>query len=178
MPRLKTLEKTEGDAKSQQMMAQLESRKMLLNIFRGMANSPAVLDGYLKFSGALEAGHLDGKTRDAIALTVGQVNQCQYCLSAHTMLGKKAGLDDTAVTDARMGKSTDTKLNGILTLARQLADKKGMVSDTEVAAAKSAGLSDRDITEVVAHVALNVFTNYFNNLNQTEVDLPKVSVNL
>jgi AhpD family alkylhydroperoxidase len=178
MPRLKSLQKTDGDPKSQQMLTQLESKKMLLNIFRGMANSPAVLDGYLKFSGALEAGHLDAKTRHAIALTVGQTNQCEYCLSAHTMLGKNAGLDDASVKNARMGKSTDAKMNAALTLAKQLADKKGMVSDTELSAAKSAGLSDGDVAEVVANVALNVFTNYFNNANQTEVDLPKVSVNL
>src|SRR5437016_11672040 len=104
MPRLATLEKTQGDPKSQEMMKQLESQKMLLNIFRGMANSPAVLDGYLKFSGALKGGKLDAKTREAIALVVGQTNRCDYCLAAHTMLGKGAGLDDGAVRDARMGR--------------------------------------------------------------------------
>jgi|SRR5258706_4766154 len=178
MPRLATLEKTQGDPKSQEMMKQLESQKMLLNIFRGMANSPAVLDGYLKFSGALKGGKLDAKTREAIALVVGQTNRCDYCLAAHTMLGKGAGLDEGAVRDARMGRSADKKTNGAVTLAKLLLDKKGNVSQADVSAAKSAGLSDGEVAEVVANVALNIFTNYFNHLNQTEVDLPKVPVDI
>src|SRR5258707_14268111 len=88
MPRLATLEKTQGDPKSQEMMRQLESQKMLLNIFRGMANSPAALDGYLKFSGALKQGKLDAKTREAIVMVVRQTNHCAYCLATQTMLGK------------------------------------------------------------------------------------------
>jgi AhpD family alkylhydroperoxidase len=178
MPRLQKLDTTHGDAKSQDMMKDLESQKMLLNIFRGMANSPAVLDGYLKFSGALKAGKLDGKTREAIALTVGQVNRCDYCLAAHTFLGKGAGLDDAAIRDARLAKSSDKKTNAAVVLAKLLLDKKGNVSDAEVTAAKSAGLTDGDIGEVVANVALNIFTNYFNHVNQTEVDLPKVAVDV
>ena len=90
MPRLKSLEKSQAGPKSQTLMADLEAKKMLLNIFRGMANSPAVLDAYLKFSGALQQGKLDAKTRHAIALAVAQFNRCGYCLAAHTMLGKGA----------------------------------------------------------------------------------------
>lgn len=178
MPRLKSLEKSQGNSKSQAMMSDLESKKMLLNIFRGMANSPAVLDGYLKFSGALQQGKLDAKTRHAIALVVAQSNCTEYCLSAHTMLGKGAGLDDAAVRDARMGKSADARTNAAVTLARQILAGKGNVSDAEASAAKAAGLDDGDIAEVIGNVALNVFTNYFNNFNHTDVDLPKVAVKL
>lgn len=176
MPRLKKLDKSQASEKSQQMMNDLEGKKMLLNIFRSMANSPAVLDAYLKFSGALKEGKLDPKSREAIALAVGQVNKSEYCLSAHTMIGKNSGLDDAAIRDARLGRSSDKKLNGILTLARKLATDQGRVSDSDVSAARAAGLDDGEIAEVVASIALNIFTNYFNNLNQTEVDLPKVPV--
>ncbi|MDP9172296.1 MAG: carboxymuconolactone decarboxylase family protein [Planctomycetota bacterium] len=176
MPRLKKLEKSQGAEKAQQIMADLEGKKMLLNIFRSMANSPAALDGFLKFSGALREGKLDGKAREAIALAVGQVNKCEYCLSAHTMLGKNAGLDETAVRDARLGKSSDKKLHAMVTLAKKLAAEQGRISDAEISAARAAGLDDAEITEVVANVALNIYTNYFNNMNQTEVDLPKVPV--
>ena len=169
MPRLNRLDPTQGDPQAQQMLAQLEGQKMLLNIFRGMANSPAVLDGYLKLNSALKAGKLDAKTRHAIALIVGQTNRCDYCLAAHTMLGKGAGLDDGAVRDARLGRSSDKKTNAAVVLAKQLLDKKGNVSNDEIAAAKSAGLSDGEVGEVVANVALNIFTNYFNHVNQPEV---------
>lgn len=178
MARLAKLEKTQGDEKSRQLMDQLDSQKMLLNIFRGMANSPAVLDAYLKFSGALKQGKLPEKTREALALAVGQANKTEYCLSAHTMIGKGAGLDEASIRDARKCKSSDPKTAAALTLARQLTDKRGNVSDAEVSAAKAAGLSDGEIAEVVAHVALNIFTNYFNNLNQTDVDVPKVPVEI
>jgi uncharacterized peroxidase-related enzyme len=178
MPRLKTLEKSQASPQSQTLMADLEGKKMLLNIFRGMANSPAVLDGFLKFSGALQQGKLDAKIRHAIALAVAQSNRCGYCLAAHTMLGKSAGLDDAAVRDARLGRSADRKTNAAVSLARQLLAARGNVSDSDASAARSAGLDDGDIAEVIANVALNVFTNYFNNFNQSEVDLPKVPVNI
>jgi AhpD family alkylhydroperoxidase len=178
MPRLKCLEKSQANPKSQAMMSELESKKMLLNIFRGMANSPAVLDGFLKFNGALQQGKLDAKIRHAIALAVAQCNKTGYCLAAHTLLGKGAGLDDAAIRDARLGKSADKKTNAAVSLARQVLAGHGDVSDADASAAKAAGLDDGDIAEVIANVALNVFTNYFNNFNQSEVDFPKVPVNI
>jgi len=178
MPRLKCLDKSQAGAKAQPMMADLESKKMLLNIFRGMANSPAVLDGYLKFSGALREGKLEAKTRAAIALAVAQFNGAGYCLAAHTVLGKDAGLDDAAIRDARLGKSVDARTTAAVSLANKILSSKGNVSDADAATARAAGLDDGDIAEVVANVVLNTFTNYFNNLNQTEVDFPKVPVNI
>jgi uncharacterized peroxidase-related enzyme len=178
MPRLKTLEKSQASGKSQKLMAELESKKMLLNIFRGMANSPAVLDGFLKANGALQEGKLDAKTRHAIALTVAQVNGCGYCLAAHTMLGKGAGLDDAAIRDARLGRSADRKINAAVSLARQVMASRGNVSDADANAARSAGLDDGEMAEVIANVALNLFTNYFNNFNQSEIDLPKVPMDI
>lgn len=178
MPRLKCLEKSQASPKSQAMMSELESKKMLLNIFRGMANSPAVLDAYLKFNGALQQGKLDAKIRHAIALTVAQCNNTGYCLAAHTMLGKGHGMDDAAIRDARLGRSADRKTNAAVSLVRQVLAGHGSVSDADAAAARSAGLDDGDIAEVIANVALNVFTNYFNNFNQSEVDFPKVPVNI
>jgi uncharacterized peroxidase-related enzyme len=178
MPRLKNLEKSQAPSKSQPIMAELESKKMLLNIFRAMANSPAVLDAYLKFSGALREGKLDAKTRESIALAVAQSNCTQYCLSAHTVLGKQAGLDDAAIHDARCGRAADRKTSAAIALAQKVCTTKGNVSDADISSARSAGLDDGDIAEVVANVALNVFTNYFNNLNQVEVDFPKVTVDI
>ncbi len=177
MPRLKCLEKSQASPQSQQLMAELESKKMLLNIFRSMANSPVVLDAYLKFSGALREGKLDAKIREAIAITVAQSNNSAYCLAAHHVMGKSAGLDDAAIRDARLGKSSDGKTNMAIALARQIIASRGTVSDSDVAAAHAAGLDDGEIAEVVANVVLNCFTNYFNNVNQTEVDFPKVALN-
>lgn len=160
------------------MMSELEKGGMLLNIFRGMANSAAVLDAYLKFSGAMGNTKLDGKTRHAIALAVGQANRCEYCVSAHTLLGGKVGLDAESAKQARQGKASDPKTAAAVTLALAINEKRGNVSDADLAAARAAGLDDGEIAEVVALVALNVFTNYFNLVNESEVDLPKVSLKL
>ena len=178
MPRLAKLQKDQGDPQAQQMMSQLDAQKMLLNVFRGMANSPAVLDGYLKLNAALKNGKLSERTREALALAVGQVNRCDYCLAAHTMIGKEAGLDDASIRDARLARSADPKTAAALALARELAEHRGKVPDAQVAAARSAGLSDGEIAEVVAHVALNIFTNYFNQMNQTEIDVPTVAADV
>lgn len=178
MPRLKTLDKSQASPKSQQMMAELESKKMLLNIFRGMANSSAVLDAFLKFSGALHKGKLEAKTREAIALAIAQANRCDYCLAAHTALGKREGLDDKAIHEARLGRSSDRKTGAAVALAQKVLSSKGNISDADASAARSAGLDDGDIAEVVANVVLNLFTNYFNHVNQTEVDFPKVPVDI
>ena len=160
------------------MMGSLEGAGKLFNIFRGMANSPAVLDAYLKMSGALGVGKLSAKTREAIALAVGQANRCDYCLAAHTAIGGMSGMDAAAIKDARLGRSSDAKTQAAVTLARTLVEKRGNVTDADVSAARSAGLDDGEIAEVAANVALNLFTNYFNLLNQTEVDFPKVAVEI
>ena len=97
MPRLRRLEKGQGNPAANELMSDLEGKKKLLNIFRSMANSPAVLDSYLKFSGAMNSAKLDAKAREAIALAVSQANRCEYCLSAHTVLGKGAGLDESSI---------------------------------------------------------------------------------
>lgn len=178
MPRLKRLEPGQGSPEANELMSQLEKAGMLLNIFRGMANSAAVLEGYLKFSDALGKTKLDGPTRHAIALAIGQANHCEYCVSAHTLLGGKVGLDAGAAREARQGTSSDPKTAAAVKLALALNEKRGQVSDADLAAARAGGLDDGEIAEVVALVALNVFTNYFNHVNATEVDLPKVSLQL
>jgi uncharacterized peroxidase-related enzyme len=176
--RLKTLEKSQASPKSQTLMAELESKKMLSNMFRGMANGSAVLDAFLKFVCALRQGQLDAKTRHSIALVISQADGCEYCVAAHAVLGKGAGLDDRAIHDARLGRSADKKTSAAMTLALQVLDTRGGVSDADVSAARAAGLDDGDVAEVIANVALNLFANYFNNFNQSEVDFPKVSVNI
>lgn len=146
------------------------------NMMRTMGNSDAVLEGYLALSGALSHGKLSNRTGELIALAVSEANACDYCLAAHTFIGEKLLKTDAAVlVAARHGESADPKIKAILTLAKTLVDKKGRVSDADVNAAKEAGVSDAEIAETVAHVALNTLTNYFNNTANTSVDFPAVA---
>jgi uncharacterized peroxidase-related enzyme len=143
------------------------------NMTRAMTVSPAVLEAYLGINGALSHGVLPPKVREQLALGVGQANGCDYCLSAHSALGKRAGLTDQAVLDGRRGHSADPKTDALLRFARTLVEKRGSVTDADVAAVREAGGGDAEIAEVVAHVGPNTFTNYFNTVAATTIDFPK-----
>jgi uncharacterized peroxidase-related enzyme len=145
------------------------------NMMRTMGNSAAFLDGYLSLSGALSHGTLGVKTSALLALTVAEANQCNYCLSAHTYLGANlAKLDAEAMDAARLGKSKNARTEAILKFAQILVAKKGRTSDADVAAVRTAGVTEGEVGEIVGHVALNILTNYFNNTANTEIDFPVV----
>ncbi|GAA4348935.1 carboxymuconolactone decarboxylase family protein [Hymenobacter saemangeumensis] len=146
------------------------------NMMRTMASSPAVLDAYLAFSGALSKGSLGGKLGEQIALAVAEANSCQYCASAHAVLGQRAGLDDAAIQASRRGAPLDARTDAALRFARTLVARQGLVTATDVAAVRAAGLSEGEVGEIIAHVALNTFTNYFNNTAETDIDFPVVEL--
>lgn len=146
------------------------------NLFRAVALSPQALEGYLGLSGALAKGKLPAATRERIALAVAEINGCDYCLSAHTYLGKNlAKLDDAEITANRSGASNDPKADAAVRFAAKVARERGRVSEADFAAVRIAGYTDAQIIEIVQHVALNVWTNYFNNAFATEIDFPVVT---
>ncbi len=148
------------------------------NMFRLIANSPAALDGYLGLNGALGHGTLDAKTRERIAIAVAQYNQCSYCLSAHSYLGKNmAKLDDAELAANREGGSRDPKADAALRFATKLVHQRGRVGEGEVQALIQAGYDHGQIVEIIAHVALNTLTNYVNEALATEIDFPLVDAN-
>jgi uncharacterized peroxidase-related enzyme len=142
---------------------------------RTMGSSSAVLEGYLNLSGALAHGTLGAKTGELIALAVAESNACDYCLSAHSFIGEKlVGIDVPALVAAREGNSSNPKIDAALKFAQALVSKKGSVNDADVEAVKAAGYTDGEVGEMVAHVALNVFTNYLNKTANTVIDFPVV----
>lgn len=144
------------------------------NLFRVAAQSPAALDGLLKMYGAVGTGALSAKTRESIALAVAEANGCDYCLSAHSIISRKAGLSDGDVEAARHGRSDDAKTARLLAFALELVRRRGMVSRPEVEALLNNGVSAAELIEVVANVALNTFTNMLNHVADTEIDFPVV----
>lgn len=146
---------------------------MTPNLFRVAAQSPAALESLVASFGAVSKGRFDARTREAIALAVSEANGCDYCLSAHTALGKGAGLDERALADARLGTSDDRRRAALLALARATIDHRGRVGGA-LEEARGAGLSDAEIVELVANVALTIFTNYLNELAGTDIDFPVV----
>jgi len=145
------------------------------NMFRAVAVSPQALEGYLGLSGALGKGTLPAPTRERIALAVAEVNGCGYCLSAHSFFGRLAKLDDAEISANRNGASNDPKADAAVRFAVQVAQARGHVGDADLAAVRQAGYSDAELIEIVQHVALNTWTNYFNEVFQTEIDFPAVA---
>lgn len=146
------------------------------NLFRLVANSPAALQGYLGLSGALGKGALPAATRERIALAVAEVNGCDYCLSAHTYLGKNlAKLDEAEIAANRNGASNDPKADAAVRFAAKVARERGHVNDEDLRAVKLAGYDDAQVIEIVQHVALNTWTNYINTVAETDIDFPVVT---
>lgn len=146
------------------------------NLFRLVSASPAALEGYLGLSGALAKGALPAQTRERIALAVAEINGCDYCLSAHSYLGKNlAKLDDAEIAANRVGASNDPKADAAVRFAAKVARERGHVGEDDLRAVKLAGYSDAQVIEMVLHVALNTWTNYINEVAKTDIDFPVVS---
>ncbi|SDX99080.1 alkylhydroperoxidase AhpD family core domain-containing protein [Modestobacter sp. DSM 44400] len=146
----------------------------VLNIHGEMAHAPVVLAGYVALQQVIgDYGTFGAATREAIALVVGNVDRCSYCQSAHTLGAKRAGLTEEQTVAIREGRvDFDPKLAALLTLVRASSSNLGHVSDEVWQAALDAGWSDTELTEVSLHIALNLFTNHFNHLVETDLDLP------
>lgn len=145
------------------------------NLFLTFAVAPSVLNGYLALSGAAEAGALPARVREQIALVAAGANTCDYCASAHEVLGKMAGLSPEDIARAYKADAADAKARAALQFARRIIDLRGKVTDGDLQAVKSAGYTDGEVLEIVSNVALNIFTNYFNHVAGTEIDFPAVN---
>lgn len=146
------------------------------NFIRALALSPDALQGFLGLHHIAGNGLLDAKTRERLALAVAQQNECQYCVSAHSAIGRKAGLDNAEIRANREGTSSDAKAAAALAFARALVANMGDVTRNEFDAVRNAGHSDGEIMEIIAHVALNIFTNLIGKATEIDIDFPKVDL--
>ncbi len=144
------------------------------NMFRAVANSPAALRSLWGSFGALGAGTLGAKLGEQIAVAVADRNACEYCLAAHTVLGRKAGASAEEMAAAQGGEAADARTQAALRFALKLVDARGQVGDADVKQLREAGFDDEAIVEILAHVALNLFTNYVNVAFAVPVDFPAV----
>jgi uncharacterized peroxidase-related enzyme len=176
MQNIPQLDATSAPAKTQDLLSAVK-RQMggVPNILATMAQSSAALGGYLGFAGALAAGSLTNAQREQISLAVAGANACDYCASVHTALGKGAGLSPDEMAKNLIGKSSDPKTAALLTFAREFVRLRGRTSDAQLATLTAAGFSHEAVVEIVANIALNIFTNYFNHIAGTEIDFPLVN---
>ncbi|MCF2513738.1 carboxymuconolactone decarboxylase family protein [Sphingomonas sp. G124] len=175
MSRIAIPTRENAPAKSQPLLDAVEKQLGIVpNLFRLVGTSPAALEGYLGLNSAL-GRTLDAKTRERIALAIAQANGCDYCLSAHTYLGLNlAKIDEAEIALNRGGHSGDAKADAAVTFARKVLDARGHVGGADIAEVRLAGYSEAQVIEIVANVALNVLTNYINNVAETDIDFPVV----
>lgn len=175
MSRIPALDPADAQGKARDLLAAVNaSIGVTPNLFRVAAQAPAALEGLLGLSSALAGGALGVKQREAIALAVAEANGCDYCLSAHTALSHRAGLSDAEIAEARRAHSPDPKTDAILGFARLVVEQRGLVPDQALAHLRELGIGHGVVVEIVAHVALNSFTNYLNHVAGTEIDFPLV----
>jgi AhpD family alkylhydroperoxidase len=149
---------------------------MVPNLFGVMAKAPAILNSYLQVSENLKGGSINAKIGEQIAIAVANKNSCEYCLSAHTAIGKMVGVDANDLATAQVGRATDSKAQAAITLALEINRTHGENAAPAVAKAIAAGLTEQEVLEVAGHVALNILTNSINGLAETVVDFPKVGL--
>lgn len=163
------------DAKAQDLLSGV--KRMLggtPNMFTTMAQSSSTLAAFWGALGALSSSALSSGLREQIALTVAGANGCDYCASAHTALGKMNRISDGELAQNLQAKSADAKTQAALTFVRKVVDARGHVSDADLTSLRSAGYSEAQIVDMVTVTCINIFTNYFNHIAQTDVDFPLV----
>jgi uncharacterized peroxidase-related enzyme len=149
---------------------------MVPNFLKVFANSPAALKAFLGLHTIANEGSLDAPTKERIALALAEQNACEYCVSAHTAIGRKAGLSNAEMDANRAGDSQDAKAATAVKLAKALAEHNGEITTAELLEARNAGYSESDIVEIITHVGMNVMTNILGKASRVEIDFPKVSL--
>jgi uncharacterized peroxidase-related enzyme len=177
MSRLTVIDPATATGEAKQLLDTVQSALGAVpNFIRVLANSPAALNAFLGLHAIAGAGVLEPKTRERIALAVAQQNACQYCVSAHTAIGRKAGLDSAEMLANRQGTSTDAKAAAAIAFANALVANMGQLTPSEFDAARKAGHSDAELVEIITHVALNVFTNLLGKATELDIDFPVVEL--
>ncbi len=177
MIRITLVNPTDATGPVEQTFAEIKSAfGVVPNMFRAVANSPEALASMWGSFTALGGGRLGAKLGEQIAVTIADRNNCNYCLAAHTVLGQKAGASAQEMADAQGGRSADPRTQAALAFAVKVVDARADIAAADVDALRKAGFDDGEVVEIIAHVALNLFTNYVNVALDVPVDFPGVKL--
>jgi len=179
MSRITVIDNANANSEQKELLDAIQSQLgMVPNFLKVFANSPAALRAFLGLHGIASEGSLDAPTRERIALALAQQNACEYCVSAHTAIGRKAGLNGAEIEANRAGTSQDSKAAAAVKFAKALAEHNGEVTTAEILEVRNAGYGESDIVEIITHVGLNVLSNIIGKASQVEIDFPKVKLKL
>ncbi|MGB5082244.1 MAG: carboxymuconolactone decarboxylase family protein [Burkholderiales bacterium] len=173
MPRLNVVTPNQATAQTKELYEAIKHAVGgVPNIYQGVGNSAAALDGLLHLGAALGKGQLTAADIEAVKLAVSEAYGCNYCLAAHTLVGKKAGLTDEQTISIRRGTPQQPKLAALVKFVNTAIQPKGRISDDDLIAVRAAGYSDAQLTEALLTIGQTVFTNLFNRVHQTPLDFP------
>lgn len=143
------------------------------NLFATYAYSENALKNYLVFSGAPSS--LKAKEKEAVNLAVSQVNNCEYCLAAHTAIGKMSGFNDDQIMELRQGKASfDSKLDAIAKLAKNITENRGKTDASVLENYFNAGWTKENLIDTISLVGDKTISNYINNTVKTAIDFPAI----
>ena len=178
MPRVPLVNPTEATGNRQALLKQINKAfGATPNMFKAMAHSPAALKSMWGSFSALSSGVLGSKLGEQIAVAIADRNRCDYCLAAHVAIGNSAGVSAVDLVAAQAGQSSDPRTAAALSFALKVVSNRSQLSDEDVAQLRAAGFDNEHIVEILAHVALNIFTNYVNVAFDVPVDFPRVALN-
>ncbi len=174
MSQFRLIEPQQADTRTRERLEAIQNKLgRLPNMFKGMANAPAVLAAFVEMNEALAGSRISAPLREQVALAVSERNGCQYCLAAHSAIGRMLGLAEEEILDNRRGESADEATRAALAFASALVDQHGQVSASDVEQVRQAGFDDGQIAELVGATVQTIFTNYFNLTAAVPIDFPK-----
>jgi uncharacterized peroxidase-related enzyme len=179
MSRIQVIDHDNANAEQRELLDAVQSKLgMVPNFLKVFANSPTALRAFLGLHVVAGEGSLDAPTRERVALAVAQKNACEYCVSAHTAIGRKSGLNSAEIEANRVGTSQDAKAAAAVKFARALVEHSGEVTTAELLEVRNAGYTESDVVEIITHVGMNILTNILAKASRVEIDFPKVDLQL
>jgi uncharacterized peroxidase-related enzyme len=180
MPRIKQLGLDEAQSWTKKLYKRVEeSLGVVPNMFKCMGNSDVGLDGFLALNAGVNSGKLGPKNVKMIILLTSQLNDCEYCVAAHTQMALDSGLlTKEDCVKARKAIGSDEKTTKMLEFAKKVKLNNGKVSDEDLASVRKAGFDDQEIVEMIGSIALITFANYVSNVGQPDLDFPELKLEL
>jgi AhpD family alkylhydroperoxidase len=174
MPRLTNIDPTTGVGLGADMLNGPLKEKQI-NIFKGLAAHPSVLQAYMDWAQGSKGGALTETECEVVQLLTAEKNNCNYCVSAHTSIAERTGLSGEDCLDIRRRTSDDPKIQALINFTAEAIDDVGNVSDETLKAFMSAGYNTEAAIEVIAGISVMTFTSFYNHVNNTVLDLPEVA---
>lgn len=174
MSRIKLLPEDQASVETQELYGMLKKQMgKVPNVYQVYGHSPAALKANLQLDDTLSKGILTGKEIEIIALTVSEYNACEYCIAAHTVVGKMQGMSEEQTIDARKGKYASEKEQHLIDFTKAILEKHGKISNEDLQTFLNAGYGNAAVVEVIGQIAKNFFNNYTNHIAETPVDFPE-----